>query len=174
MVDITESDLKYRVKAVKSERIVVAIYVLSIVCPLLAFPILSFLDGVPSPSLAASIAYSLLFSPAYITYYVPLYFLYIPFGPIPYYPPPFVLLIILSGIASVLFYPIDSYFLWHRYRAAWVLSFASSVFTILFEIYAEPIFADLAPFFVFGVIANFFIIFLLWRCKNEFFMSEKE
>lgn len=82
-------------------------------------------------------------------------------------PEPLGTLVVLASPALIVFYPVVSYYLWYRYRVAWILSFTASVVTIGLETYAMSRVLD--ALWVFGVAVNSLILYLLWRSKSEFF-----
>lgn len=161
------------------ERIVVAIYAFALMFPLLVVAIASFQKFL-GPAVAQAVPYPFgmyaVFLPLSITYFSPLLFISLSQelrpSPIsaPPMPEPLQFFIFLGVIVLLLFYPAVSYFLWYRYRVAWVLSFTASVSTLGLEIYAAATEGlILIVFWVFGVAANLLILYLLWRGKNSFF-----
>jgi hypothetical protein len=150
------------------ERIVVAIYAFSGVCPLLMF-----LTMFAFPFLDVSVLLPLSFLPLSITYFYPLVALTFDHGlspqPASPAPLPFQFLMFFTIIALLLFYPLVSYYLWHKHRIAWSLSFLASVSTIGLETYATLTRTSMLVAFCFGVSANLLILYLLWRSKNSFF-----
>jgi hypothetical protein len=76
-------------------------------------------------------------------------------------------------VVSFLFYPIASYFLLRRYRAAWILSFGSALATICLDAFAISNIPQSAVFWLFGVAMNFLILYLLYSCRTEFFIDMK-
>ena len=152
------------------ERIVVAIYAFSIVCPLLAY------FGAFAVGPFSFEAFQFFLLPLSITYFFPFFVISLlnidrpsP-NPAPPMPEPLGFFLYLGVIALLLFYPIVSYFLWNRYRVAWILSFVASGSTIGLETYTASTTADtLIAFWIFGVSANLLILYLLWRSKDTFF-----
>lgn len=161
------------------ERFVVAIYAFALAFPLLSVAMIQI--PVLGPAISQSfpgqfLLYAILL-PLSITYFAPLLFILLsqelrplPPTPAPPIPLPFQLLIFFGGFALLFFYPVVSYFLWYRYRVAWVLSFTASTSTICLEVYAASTEGLISiVFWVFGMATNLLILHLLWRCRSEFF-----
>lgn len=154
------------------ERIVVAIYAFALALPFLMVTV------APLPFPFGMYA---IFLPLSISFFSPLLFillsqaLQLSPAPAPPMSEPFQFFIFLGVIVLLLFYPVVSYFLWYRFRIAWVLSFTASVSTVGLEVYAalteDPM---LIVFWVFGVTANLLILYLLWRGKSSFFNREMD
>lgn len=165
------------------ERIVVAIYAFALLFPLLVVAIASF--PFLGPAVARAVLYPFgmyaIFLPLSVTYFSPLLFILLSQdlspqpNPAPPMSEPLQFFIFLGVIALLLFYPVVSYFLWYRYRVAWVFSFTASVSTLGLEICAAATEGLISiVFWIFGVAANLLILYLLWRGKNSFFNSAKD
>jgi hypothetical protein len=74
-------------------------------------------------------------------------------------------------LVSFLFYPVVSYFLLRRYRAAWILSFGSSLATIGLDAFVISNIPQSAVIWLFGIAINFLILYLLYSCRTEFFID---
>jgi hypothetical protein len=154
------------------ERIVVAVYALALAFPLLVVAIARF--PLLGPVIAQAAPYPFgtyaIFLPLSITYFGPLL---MPFGlgstNSATLLEPYGFLVFLGSLALIVFYPVVSYYLWYRYRVAWILSFTASVVTIGLETYAVSLSLGAAALWVFGVAVNLSILYLLWRCKRKFF-----
>lgn len=151
-----------------AERKVVLIYVLAFTLPVLAALIarLPFIGQlIPYPFSTYAILWPLstyLFAPFLVPFSL---------GPIRDYSSltaELAVLIPIGFFALILFYPMVSYYLWHRHRTAWILSFSSSGATIGLEAYSISHILESAPLWICGIAINSLILFLLWSCKNEF------
>jgi hypothetical protein len=74
-------------------------------------------------------------------------------------------------LVSFLFYPVASYFLLRRYRAAWILSFSSALATICLDAFAISNIPQSAVVWLFGIAINSLILYLLYSCRTEFFID---
>jgi hypothetical protein len=164
------------------ERIVVVIYLFSIVCPLIGLILGGFRDDEVGRQvfLVLTIPFSILFFLPFfhITVATPTFLphrMALPPAPSPL-PEPLWFFVLVGWLALLLFYPVVSYLLWNRFRVGWVLSLFAAVSTIGLSLYLasiEVLAEGLASLpltdWTFGVVANSIMLILLWRCKNAFF-----
>jgi hypothetical protein len=87
-----------------------------------------------------------------------------------YYTVPLTILASIVFLVSFLFYPVVSYFLLRRYRAAWILSFSSSLATIGLDAFVISNIPQSAVFWLFGIAINLLILYLLYSCRTDFFI----
>ena len=162
------------------EKLVVAIYLFALAFPLLVLA--SYMALAKFPLLGQTIFQSQLVI-QFVQYalILPFFITYLPFLVIPYtgsppafqwpLPEPLGALVFFGYLALILFYPIACYFLWYRYRVAWILSFTASAITIGADTYecALGSFSGAIALWIFGAAINLLILHLLWQCKSEFF-----
>jgi hypothetical protein len=159
-----------------AERKVVGVYAFAYL-----FPILVALIGrIPiSESNIASLTYPFslyaIFMPLTIVFFGPFYFLLLFLLPLEHSSSvnePFLAFAWFVLLGSVLLYPVISYFLLRGSRVAWILSFVSSLATISLDVYLINIsrWTIVMPIcFLFGIIMNCLILYLLYSCRTEFF-----
>jgi lysylphosphatidylglycerol synthetase-like protein (DUF2156 family) len=68
--------------------------------------------------------------------------------------------------ALALLYPLASYYLWHRNRAAWIAALAVSLLTVALDTYFLLV-ESIAPLLVSGIIFNLLIACVLWRGRGN-------
>jgi len=160
-----------------AERKIVGIYAFAYLFPILAALIASIpLSGSNVASLTLPFSLYAIFMPLTIVFFAPFYFLLLSLFPLEHSSSvnePFLAFAWFVILGSVLLYPVISYFLLRRSRVAWILSFVSSLATISLDVYFISIsrWTILVPiWFLFGIVMNFLILYLLYSCRTEFFI----
>jgi hypothetical protein len=164
------------------EKLVVTIYLFALAFPLLVLA--SYTALAKFPLLGPTIFQSqLVVKLTQYAFFLPFFITCLPFLIIPYIgsppairllPEPLGALLFFGSVALILFYLIACYFLWYRYRVAWILSFTVSAVTVAADAYEcalGPNLPGAIALWVFGAAINFLILYLLWQCKSEFFKS---
>lgn len=154
------------------ERKIMAIYVLAYVMPLLV----ALIDRIPFSgstiaSLISPFGFYAILLPLSVVFFGP--FL-VPFslGPLMkhgYFIESLMIPASIVFLVSFLSYPVISYFLLRRYRVAWILSFISSVTTIGLDAFVISNIPQSAVIWLFGIVINFLVLYLLYSCRSEFF-----
>jgi hypothetical protein len=133
------------------------------------------LSGSNIASLTLPFSLFAIFMPLTIVFFVPFYFLLFFLFPLEHSSSvnePFLAFVWFVLLGSILLYPVISYFLLRGSRVAWILSFVSSLATISLDVYFISIsrWTILMPIcFLFGIIMNCLILYLLFSCRTEFF-----
>jgi len=181
------------------ERIVVLVYLFSIVCVLLGL-----LLGVLFFNSSGRQVFIILTVPFSTLFFLPIF--HIPVFPMHFWlyelypgnygqydgwinffswgssplPAPLGFLVIVGWLGLLLFYPLVSLLLWNRFRVGWGLSLFAAVSTIGLSLYEAFVggFSGGWPSLamadcVFGVAANSAILLLLWRCTDAFFKPRR-
>ena len=162
------------------EKSVVALYLFALTFPLLVLASYTILAKFPilgpivfQNQLVIWFVQYALFLPFFITYLPLLVIPYVGSPPAFQWPlsEPLGALVFFGSLALILYYPIVCYFLWYRYRVAWILSFTVSGFTIGADAYecALGSFPGATVLWIFGAGINLLILHLLWQSKSGFF-----
>jgi hypothetical protein len=118
-----------------AERIVVVIYLFSIVCPLFGLV----LGGMLYYSYGRQ-AFILFTVPFSTLFFLP--FFHIAISPFLWPSTRALLFVVVGWLGLLLFYPVVSYLLWNRFRIGWALSLFAAVSTIGLSLY-EALIEDL-------------------------------
>jgi len=145
-----------------SVKVVSAIYAAwSMYCLLYVLPVFA----------GVSISFSL--SPLFFPFYLSLFVSW--FALLFYVPPSLGFIIFFGELAIAGFYPIASYYLWHRSKKAWVSAIGASLLTVALDSYlavTKSISAEyVSPLLFAGIALNLFIALLLWHGRDNYLKS---